>query len=354
VDQYRPERASYSPQDFVLWEQNGLLEVSPKFQRRAVWRTPARSFFIDTLLRGMTVPPIYLRQTQNLAKTKVIREVVDGQQRVRCVMDFINDKFRLAKTLKTEWAGKNFSGLAEEERQRIMQFSFPTETFKGITDKQVLEVFCRLNMNGVPLNKQELRNGKFFGRFKQTVFDLALTYLEFWKNQHIFSDNSIARMLEVELTSELVIAGIDGMQNKKLSIDTFYKNNEELYPTQARDEKRFNDVMDTLSETFQKDELAHSEFHRPPLFYTLYCVVYHHTFGLNGTQNSTPKKKLNDDQRISLREAVMSLSEAILKAKEPTSKAERRYMDFVAACQRGTDNINPRKTRFNSLYTEAF
>ena len=89
-------------------------------------------------------------------------------------------------------------------------------------------------------------------------------------------------MLEVELVSELLIAGNDGMQDKKKSIDDFYEKWEKSYPDRARDEKRFKDTLDAISETFADDDLANSGFRRPPLFYTLYCVVFHHLFGLPG------------------------------------------------------------------------
>src|SRR5262249_28333378 len=155
------------------------------------------------------------------------------------------------------------------------------EIFKGISDSQVLEVFCRLNMNGVPLNKQEIRNGKYFGLFKQVSYSLAHQYLEFWRRHGVFTEIAIARMLEVELTSELLIATNDGMQDKKGTIDDFYREFEEAYPNQARDEKRFCETIGAISETFNGD-LKASAFHRPPLFYTLYCVVFHHLFGLPG------------------------------------------------------------------------
>lgn len=289
MDEFKTEKAVYTPDDFILWQQNGMFEISPKFQRRSVWRTPARSYFIDTLLRGMTVPPLYFRMTQNQAKTKAVREVVDGQQRVRSVLEFIADVYRLSKTLKGPWAGKRFSQLHEDQQTQIKSFSFPTEIFKGISDKQVLEVFCRLNMNGIPLNQQELRNGKFFGFFKETSFSLALTYLEFWRKHKVFSEQSIARMLEVELASELLIAGNAGMQDKKKSINSFYDTWEKSYPDQARDEKRFKDTLDAISETFANGDLANSDFRRPPLFYTLYCVVFHHLFGLPGIRRASPK-----------------------------------------------------------------
>src|SRR5580658_7230202 len=104
MDEFKTEKSTYSPEDFVLWETSQTLVLTPKFQRRSVWKSGAKSFFIDTILRGMTVPPIYLRNTQNAEKTKSIREVVDGQQRIRTVLDFIKpDGFRLSRTLKADW-----------------------------------------------------------------------------------------------------------------------------------------------------------------------------------------------------------------------------------------------------------
>jgi hypothetical protein len=352
MDEYKTQQAVYTLSDFVLWQEHQILVISPKFQRRPVWRTPARSYFIDTLLRGMTVPPLYFRMTQENGKT--VREVVDGQQRVRSVLDFLKGEYRLSTTLKAAWAGKKFAQLSVAEQQKIMSFSFTAEIFKGISDKQVLEVFCRLNMNGIPLNKQELRNGKFFGLFKTVSYDLALTYLQFWRNHKIFSEQSIARILEVELTSELLIAGHSGMQDKKTSVDTFYSDLENAYPEQVRDEKRFKETLTTISETFSADNLAVSEFRRPPLFYTLYCVVFHHLFGLPGIQRASPRKRLTGDQRESLRDAVDHLSELITQSKDPAFVVPRKYAKFIGAGLRQTDNIMPRKIRFDSLFDEAF
>jgi hypothetical protein len=209
-------------------------------------------------------------------------------------------------------------------------------------------------MNGVPLNRQELRNGKFFGLFKQSSFDLALACLEFWRKHKIFSEQSIARMLEIELTSELLIAGLEGMQDKKTSVDDFYEKWEDVYPNQTREEKRFTETISAISEMFPDDVLRDSDFRRPPLFYTLYCVVYHHLFGLPGIQRASPKKPLTKDQYESLRDAVTMLSEKLDNVKDPTYKIADKYKAFITACQRQTDNIQPRKIRFNSLYEEAF
>src|ERR1035441_4368723 len=317
VEEFKTDPARYTPEDFLLWQANDALEITPKFQRRSVWRTPARSYFIDTILRGMTVPPLYLRMTQNKTKTKAIRQVVDGQQRVRSVLDFIGGEYRLSKNLKAPWAGMRFTDLSESQQQQIRSFSFSTETFKGISDAQILQVFCRLNMNGIALNAQELRNGKFFGLFKQTSYDLALTYLEFWTKTKIFSDQGIASMAEVELTSELLIAGNVGMQDKKKTINKYYEDWETVYPDEDKDKKRFIETMNTISETFKHEDLAITQFRRSPLFYSLYCAVFHRIFGLPDFRRATPHKKLTTDERDGLKEAVALLSEKIIDSKDP-------------------------------------
>jgi hypothetical protein len=351
---YRTDSGKCFTSDLVLWKENDILSISPKFQRRAVWQPAAKSFFIDTILRGMTVPPFYFRLTQNPEKTKAIREVVDGQQRVRSVLEFIADEYRLSESLVGPWAAKRFSQLSPDEQQRIMVFRFPSETFQGISDKQILEVFCRLNMNGVGLNKQELRNGRWFGKFKDRSYGLAYEYLEFWRKHKIFTEQGIARMLEVEMTSELLIAQNKGMQDKKGSIDDFYRDWENSYPTIAKDSTRFREVMDTLAQTFTDDQLSSSAFRRPPLFYTLYCVVYHHVYGLSGIQRVSPRKKLITAERDSLIEAVGELSEVLADTKDPTITPPKKFSAFILACQRQTDNIQPRKTRFDALYDTAF
>ena len=211
-----------------------------------------------------------------------------------------------------------------------------------------------LNMNGIALNKQELRNGKFFGPFKNTAFDLAFTYLDFWRRHKLFSEQGIARMLEVELTSELLIAGSSGMQNKKNSIDSFYETWESSYPHQETDKKHFQQTMEVISETFAGNELAISKFRRPPLFYTLYCVVFHHIFGLPQIKRATPRRRPTRDSRDSLREAIAFLSDKIDESKDPHVQLPPRVRSFVSACAGQTDNIAPRQVRFDGLFDQAF
>jgi hypothetical protein len=348
----KPERSVYTPQDFFQWREAGSLELTPKFQRRGVWTAAARSFFIDTLLRQMPVPPIYIRVVQSDDRKRSVRQVIDGQQRISCILDYLDGKFRLSRTLPGSWAGKTFEGLTPGEQQQITTYTLSSELFYGISDSEVLQIFARLNTYSVPLNAQELRNGRYFGLFKQSVYDLAHEHLEFWRRHSIFSERSIARMLEVELTSELVIAQIEGMQDKKKSIEQIYQKLDDQYPDRKSNEQHFRGVIDSVNETFG-NSLQQTEFSRVPLFYTLFCAIYHYQYGLPHFGVTTPKKELNKAQRLSLMEAVQNLSDLIAAGREGAPLSGNAE-GFVNACLRQTDNIKPRQDRLKFLYDRAF
>lgn len=348
----KPERSVYTPQDFLQWRESKSLDLSPKFQRRAVWKSPARSFFIDTLLRQMPVPPIYLRVVQGRKHTAVVREVVDGQQRISAVLDYIDGNYRLSRSLDAQWAGKSFDGLTRSEQQTLLASSFAAELFHGIDDREVLEVFARLNTYSVQLNSQELRNGKYFGYFKQSAYTLAREHLEFWRRHKIVTEQQIARMLEVELTSELVVAQIAGMQDKKKTLDSFYADYDDEYAHKSRHEQRFRRTIDCIT-TALGDQLRGTAFRRPPFFYTLYCVVYHHLYGMPRQRRHSPRKTITDAAARSLCDAVVELSEHIAAARAQ-EEVPVKYSKFVAASLSQTDNIKPRQERFNALYALAF
>ncbi len=348
----RPERSTYTPLDFINWRESGSLILVPKFQRRDVWTLPARSSLIDTLIRGFPIPPLYLRVTQSEDRTKLIREVVDGQQRISATLRYVDNKYALSRSLDAPYAGKRFSELTSSDQDAIREYSFICEVLHGVSDANVLEMFARLNQYSVQLNAQELRNGRYFGYFKRSAYSLAHEHLEFWRRNHVFTERSIARMLEVELTSELMVAQIDGMQDKKKSINRFYKEFDREFPLMAQVESQFRSALDMIDRAMG-DSIPDSEFRRPPLFYSLFCVVYHHAFGLHDQRLSTPRKRLAERQNKGLYEAVMELSEEIRAARDD-QPVQSAYARFVNACLRQTDNIQPRQTRFEVLYKRAF
>ncbi|HDR8930915.1 DUF262 domain-containing protein [Burkholderia vietnamiensis] len=347
----KPDRSTYTPQDFIEWREANALVLSPKFQRRSVWQPAARSFFIDTILRAMPVPPIYMRIVQSADRKKAIREIIDGQQRLTSVLDFIDGKYRLSRTLDGPWKGKAFDALDEPEQQAILNYGFSAETFKGISDEQVLEIFSRLNIYSVQLNKQELRNGEYFGLFRQTAETLARDHLQFWRRHHLFTERDVARMIEVEFVSELLIVILAGMQDKKTSIDQFYADYDESFPARDKIIQSFSVVLDEINEIFP-ETLSETEFKKTPLFYTLFCVILSRRFGMPNAPINVARRVITKDNRQSINTAVRNLSDALVQTRQKKA-APRGYERFVSAASSQTDNIGPRETRFVELYNRA-
>jgi hypothetical protein len=79
------------------------------------------------------------------------------------------------------------------------------------------------------------------------------------------------------------------MQDKKTSLDSIYEQSDPAYPDQKRDEQRFRETMEAIKLAFQNDSLKTTEFKRPPMFYSLYCAVFHHIVGLPAVLRPTPK-----------------------------------------------------------------
>src|SRR5208283_3463162 len=165
-------KTQYKVSDFLGWQKSDLLILSPKFQRRSVWRPGAKSYLLDTIIKGYPIPIIFLReQKTDLVTLRVKREVVDGQQRIRTFLSFIDpsslgnqyvpdrDAFEIKKAHNKELSGKSFDQLSAEIRQSILDYEFSVQVLpSSIDDRQVIQIFARMNATGFKLNSQELRN----------------------------------------------------------------------------------------------------------------------------------------------------------------------------------------------------
>src|ERR1041384_4430523 len=92
------------------------LNMKPPFQRKPVWQDGQKAYLIDTILRGYPVPELYL---QNLVSEDGAEEyiVVDGQQRIRACLEYLNNGFPLGAD-SASFAGLKFDDLDSQEKRR--------------------------------------------------------------------------------------------------------------------------------------------------------------------------------------------------------------------------------------------
>jgi hypothetical protein len=292
----------YSVTDFLTWQRNGLLELSPSFQRRQVWSPSAKSFFIDTIAKGLPNPIIFIREITDLKTLQPKRQVVDGQQRLRTVLSYIDPKclkdyqksrdyFQVTKVHNDELGEKDFEKLPSEIKEQILGYPFTTHVLPtGTDDKQILQIFARLNATGVKLNSQELRNSTYFGDFKQIAYKLSYEQLARWRKLGIFTEENIARMDEVELTSDLILLILKGIATKsKWSLDNLYRIYEKRFPKKSVIQNRFRNVMDSIDQLLGS-VFKDSAFSHKTLFYYIFALVYDFQYRLGSSLvDSRPK-----------------------------------------------------------------
>lgn len=335
---------TFSINDFRQWNERGELILVPKFQRRSVWNPKARSFFIDTIIRGKPVPPIFIRQSLDINRGVTIREVVDGQQRLNAIFDYLKDGFAVQKFHNPSIGGLKFSELSEEERTRFLNYDLSVALLVGATDSDVLDIFARINSFTIVLNDQEKRNAKYFGAFKNFIYSLGYEHLPFWKAEGILTDARIARMAEAELTSELVVAMMDGLQNKKDSLDEFYKKYDEEFPEAEEIREKFRQCMDIIGNVFQ-NRLRGTSFASVPLFYSLFCVFYDLMYSMEGQKEEKVKISLTKKE-----DAILTI-EKLSNAIREKSKS-RKYREFVDASTRHTTDLPQRQIRHDIIKQE--
>lgn len=311
----QPTATSYPISDFLDWRADGRLTVAPKFQRRGVWGDKARSYLIDTILRALPIPPLLIRLAIDPETHRTTREVVDGQQRLRAVLDYVDNRFAVLRVHNEQFGGRYFRDLDDDTQYRFLRYRFLLNVLDDVEDRDVLSIFARINTHTVVLNAQERRNAEFFGAFSQLVSRLALEHYEFWIANGILSDRAIARMAETELVAELVIAMLAGVRRTGgADVTEFYRRYDDELPEADTLAERFRSTMRTIEELLG-GELASSAFRRRPLFYSLFCFVFDARFGLPGSDRARLAPGGADRQRIG--SALRALGRALQNGEPP-------------------------------------
>jgi len=342
-------KSQYKVSDFLSWQRSGSLELSPQFQRRPVWPPAAKSYLIDSVVRGLPMPIVFIRARTDLSTLEPKREIVDGQQRLRTLFSFIepgilkdydpaHDRFFVSKSHNADIAGKGFRQLARDIQIQLLNYEFSVHTLPSDTDdRQVLQIFARLNSTGVKVNSQEIRNALFIGEFKTAMYELAYEQLSRWKQWGIFNDTDIARMQEVEATSEFALVMLEGMQGKRQkALDTVYEKKEESFPEREEVSRRFRVVMDAIEENVG-EILKDLEFSRPALFYTLFVYFYDRVFGLQASLGRASSRPVPRHTRNCIERASSIITESEIPE------------DLARALRGATSDPGSRSTRLTFL-----
>jgi hypothetical protein len=261
-------------------DQKKTLVLAPKYQRKAIWSIGQKCFLIDSLIFGCPIPQVYINvKTEGLGKDKKsIYEVVDGQQRLRAILEFLNNDWPLIATtaksypvsdLYKKHIGKRYSELPDSLQNVIWDYQIAVQELRGKGPQEIQALFRRLNYVVESLSDQELRHSQYFGEFNDAVE--TLTKEAFWDEINLFTRRDSQRMKDEEFVSELFVIVVDGIQDQQKTLDKFYADCDVVFPRKSRSMARFRQIVATLRTI--KDTIRDTRLRNKSDFYALFAAV---------------------------------------------------------------------------------
>ena len=219
-----------------LFGLDGKLTIQPEYQRHYIYNDGKKDVaVIESILNRYPLGLIYFNLTANGQY-----EVLDGQQRITSIGRFVTGKF----SIEDENGNiQYFSGLPEEQQKLILESKLLVYVCQG-EEKEVKEWFKTINIVGVPLNEQELRNAIYSGTFvnaaKKVFSNSQNAEIHKW-GHYVKGDVKRQEVLRVAL--EWVCA------SRGMTVDAYMSMHR--HDTQITElENYFRSVIDWVSTTF--------------------------------------------------------------------------------------------------------
>jgi hypothetical protein len=320
----------------------GSLRLNPKYQRNPIWSIGQKCFLIDSIISGTPLPQVYIN-IKNEARGRerqTIYEVVDGQQRLRAILEFMNDKWELIATTAKSYPvsdvykphiGKTYSELPNSFQDAIWNYPLAVQELRGWEEAQVRSLFRRLNYVVEKLNKQEMRHSQYFGEFVTTVEKLA--DLSFWDDIQLFTRRDSQRMKDIEFISELFVIVVDDIQDQQKTLDKFYADYDVTFPKKSANVTKFSEVIQSLKSI--KRFLKASRFTKKADFYALFAAV----------------SRINADSKgsVDLSPAIRPLEQLATALDKPPDELKGTAARYYSTVIEGPNKLSKRLERTDIL-----
>lgn len=260
-----------------------ILDTSPDFQRKLVWKKHHKFHFIETILMNFPFPEVYIASSEmDIEALTAAEVVVDGKQRLTTIVEYIKG----INDFENQTRLSSFNDLTTIEKKEFLNYLVTVRDLKDMNSDLIKEIFQRINNTEYSLNTVEKTNaqygdGEIVVFCKQLVDEGYLAVTEntdivfnpqqksivntFFSNKNIFNENDKARMLDIQyallVVSTLIEGGYFGRNTKVNSHLKEYNSN---FPDN-------DDILLNLINIFNKiDELNLNTnsywFYKPNLF----------------------------------------------------------------------------------------
>ncbi len=174
---------SRSCADLYRMYKEGILNIQPEFQREIVWKDPAQTRFIDSLIKQLPIPSMCFSMDYKTQRWQVI----DGLQRMASIIKFLGVdplwKLSELEDIEPDLSGKTVREFLPVESplhvyyQRVENLTLPITVLRCDYSKKnhtqyLFTIFHRLNTGAMRLNNQEIRNCIYSGSFNNLLKEL--------------------------------------------------------------------------------------------------------------------------------------------------------------------------------------
>lgn len=220
-----------------LYGLDGALTIQPEYQRNYIYSELGRDVgVIESVLKGYPLGLIYFNK---LPDNKF--EVLDGQQRITSLGRFITNRF----AVQINGMEHGFDGLAKDLQDKILNTELLVYICSG-TEDEIKRWFETINIVGVPLKPQELRNATYSGSFVTKAKEEYSNNQNSNKNKwltYVKGDISRQDLLEIALT---------WISNKKQQTISYYMSHHRNDKDIKEMKTYFDTVIDWANITFSE------------------------------------------------------------------------------------------------------
>ncbi|HAP3453445.1 DUF262 domain-containing protein (plasmid) [Aerococcus urinaeequi] len=134
----------------------GKLDIRPPYQREFIYTTEKQRAVIDSVRQHFPLGIIYW--VDNTDKNNRY-EVLDGQQRTLSICKYVSGDYSIEGN---DGKPYYFHNLTQDEKDNILDYELDVYVCIG-TEREKLDWFERINVQGEVLTDQELRNASYTG-----------------------------------------------------------------------------------------------------------------------------------------------------------------------------------------------
>lgn len=298
-----------------LYESDNL-NLTPPYQRNAVWTLAAQLDLIDSIRNNYPLPTFFLLKNKGDSF-----DMVDGQQRTRAVLKYYH-------------TNELNESIAEDDtyKERLFEnYYIPVSVITKLEKHEKIEEFYfRVNSTGLHLNRPEKIKSKYLNTNLLQLSEFILNN-ELLTELELFSPSAKRRMLDRDFVEELILLFYVGITDKKIAVDKLYDKDLTINEVK-RIEKKIIAILEELKQFNEYYPLKATRYRQRNDFYTLVSFL---------KKNS----KLSSEIKMYLYKVLVEISNEI----RPSDNTCPIFKEYAIHCVSQSNSKDAREKRLQIL-----